>query len=65
MPFIIGRKVEMTQQFKDDGTVVPVTLVQIQPNTVVQVKTIEKDDYQAVQLGIGNKKKIYQQTWKN
>jgi len=56
--FILGTKVGMTQIFKEDGTVVPVTLIQIQPNTVVQVKTVEKDGYQAVQLGIGNKKKI-------
>jgi len=48
----------MSQIFKEDGTVVPVTLIQIVPNTVVQVKTVEKDGYQAVQLGIGLKKKI-------
>lgn len=51
MPFIIGRKIEMTQQFKDDGTVVAVTLVKAEPNIVTQVRTIEKDGYRAVQLG--------------
>ncbi|MBI5369600.1 50S ribosomal protein L3 [Candidatus Uhrbacteria bacterium] len=51
MPFIIGRKIEMTQQFKEDGTVVPVTLVKAEPNVVTQVRTQEKDGYVAVQLG--------------
>jgi len=56
--FILGIKVGMSQIFKEDGTVVPVTLVQIKPNTVVQIKTTEKDGYQSVQLGIGTKKKL-------
>ena len=51
MPFIIGRKIEMTQQFKDDGTVVPVTLVRAEPNVVTQIRTQETDGYVAVQLG--------------
>ena len=51
MPFIIGRKIEMTQQFREDGTVVPVTLVKADPNVVVQMRTTEKDGYVAVQLG--------------
>lgn len=51
MPFIIGRKIEMTQQFREDGTVVPVTLVQADPNVVTQVRTTDKDGYVAVQLG--------------
>jgi large subunit ribosomal protein L3 len=51
MPFIIGRKLEMTQQFREDGTVIPVTLVQADPNVVTQVRTTEKDGYVAVQLG--------------
>ena len=51
MAFIIGRKIEMTQQFKEDGTVVPVTLIQAQPNTVTQVRELERDGYIAVQLG--------------
>ncbi len=51
MSFIIGRKLEMSQEFKEDGTVVPVTLVQVEPNTVTQVRTQEKDGYVAVQLG--------------
>lgn len=51
MPFIIGRKIEMTQQFKEDGTVVPVTLIHAEPNTVTQVRDMERDGYVAVQLG--------------
>ena len=44
--------------FKEDGTVVPVTLIQVQPNTVVQVKETAKEGYSAVQLGIGNAKQL-------
>lgn len=51
MTFIIGRKIEMTQQFKEDGTVVPVTLIKADPNTVTQVRDLERDGYIAVQLG--------------
>ena len=47
----------MTQMFKEDGTVVPVTIVKIEPNVVVQVKTKEKDGYQAIQIGTGLKSK--------
>ncbi|MEK7217680.1 MAG: 50S ribosomal protein L3 [Patescibacteria group bacterium] len=58
MKYIIGTKIGMTQMFKEDGTVVPVTLVKIEPNIVVQVKTKEKDGYEAVQIGTGKKKKL-------
>ena len=51
MSFIIGRKIEMTQQFKEDGTVVPVTLIRAEPNTVTQVRTQDADGYVAVQVG--------------
>lgn len=51
MKCIIGRKLEMTQKFRDDGTVVPVTLVKAVPCTVVQVKSMEKDGYLAIQIG--------------
>lgn len=51
MKFIIGRKLGMSQVFEEDGKVVPITLVQAESNTVVQVKTKEKDGYEAVQLG--------------
>ena len=50
---IIGRKLEMTQIFAEDGSVVPVTVVQAGPCTVTQVKTLERDGYSALQLGFG------------
>jgi len=53
---IIGRKLDMTQVFADDGTVYPVTLVQAGPCTVTQVKTSERDGYSALQIGFGTKK---------
>ena len=50
---IIGRKVGMTQVFNNEGVVIPVTVIEAGPCTVVQVKTVEKDGYDAVQLGYG------------
>ena len=57
---IIGKKIGMTQIFDDKGDVIPVTLIEAGPCTVTQVKTAEKDGYEAVQLGFKelNKKKI-------
>lgn len=52
MPFIIGRKIEMSQQFKEDGTVIPVTLIKAEKNVVTQIRSEEKDGYVAVQLGM-------------
>ena len=48
---LIGRKVGMTQVFQDDGTMVAVSVVAIQPNTVTRLRTPERDGYAAVQLG--------------
>ena len=48
---IIGRKLGMTQIFDDHGKVIPVTVINAGPCTVVQKKTVEKDGYSAVQLG--------------
>ena len=48
---IIGKKIGMTQIFDEAGRVVPVTLIQAGPCTVVQKKTAEKDGYEAIQLG--------------
>ena len=48
---IIGKKVGMTQIFDEAGKVIPVTVIQAGPCTVVQKKTVEKDGYAAVQLG--------------
>lgn len=56
MPGIIGKKIGMTRIFSDEGQAVPVTVVEAGPCPVVQVKTDERDGYQAVQLGFGRKK---------
>jgi large subunit ribosomal protein L3 len=55
---LIGRKVGMTQVFAEDGTMVPVSVVAIEPNTVTLVRTVERDGYTAVQLGTGTARKI-------
>lgn len=54
---LIGKKISMTQVFTDEGMLVPVTVVQTGPCAVVQVKTVENDGYQAVQLGFEEKRK--------
>jgi len=48
---ILGKKIGMSQCFQEDGTVVPVTVIEAGPCTVVQLKTVSKDGYEAVQLG--------------
>ncbi|HAA02644.1 MAG TPA: 50S ribosomal protein L3 [Syntrophobacteraceae bacterium] len=53
---IIGRKLGMMQVFADDGTVVPVTVLQAGPCTITQVKTPQRDGYGAVQMGFGTRK---------
>ena len=53
---IIGKKLGMTQIFSADGKVIPVTVVEAGPCAVVQLKTVEKDGYQAVKLGFGEVK---------
>lgn len=58
MKFLLGKKLEMTQKFKEDGTVVPVTLVKIDSCVVTQIKTAIKDGYNSVQIGCGEKKKM-------
>ena len=59
MKFILGKKLEMTQIFKADGAVVPVTAVLATPNVVTQIKTADGGDgYSAVQVGWGLQKKI-------
>jgi large subunit ribosomal protein L3 len=54
---ILGTKLGMTQVFDEDNRVVPVTVVQAEPNTVTQVKTVETDGYTAVQLAYGSRKR--------
>jgi len=58
MKFILGKKIEMSQRFKADGKVVPVTLVEAGPCVITQVKNKDNDGYGAVQIGFDNKKKL-------
>ena len=53
---ILGRKLGMTQVFSKDGKLLPVTVVEVEPNVVTQIKTVEKDGYEAVQLGFDTKR---------
>ncbi len=53
---LIGKKIGMTQIFDEKGKVVPVTVVELGPCTVAQIKTKENDGYEAVQLGFGDLK---------
>ncbi len=58
MKALITRKVGMTSAIADDGTVQAVTLLSASPNTITQIKTIDNDGYQAVQLGFEATKKL-------
>lgn len=58
MKVILGTKIGMTQIISEDGTVTPITVLQAGPCTVTQIKTIEKDGYNAVQLGYGQGKNL-------
>ena len=55
---ILGRKVGMTQIFAEDGTMVPVSVVSVEPNTVTALRTVERDGYTAVQVGAGTARKL-------
>ena len=55
---ILGRKVGMTQYFDRQGEARPVTIIEAGPCLVIQVKTLENDGYQAVQLGFGHAKRL-------
>ena len=55
---LIGRKVGMTQLFQADGTMIPVSVVAVEPNTVTRLRTPERDGYTAVQLGIEESGKL-------
>ena len=48
---ILGKKIGMTQVFTESGELIPVTVIEVEPNVVTQIKTIEKDGYNAIQLG--------------
>jgi large subunit ribosomal protein L3 len=55
---VIGRKVGMTAVFAEDGTMVPVSVLSVEPNTVTALRTPDSDGYSAVQLGAGTVKKL-------
>lgn len=57
MKFLLGKKIGMSQRFREDGAVVPVTLIAATPNVVTQVRTPERDGYTAVAIGMGTQKK--------
>ena len=53
---ILGRKGDMTQVFTESGKLIPVTIVEVEPNVVTQIKTKENDGYEAIQLGFDTKR---------
>lgn len=53
---ILGKKIGMTQVFAENGVLIPVTVVEVLPNVVLQKKTVETDGYEAIQLGVVDKK---------
>ena len=58
MKSIVGRKMGMTQVFAQDGTMYPVTVIEVLPNVVTLVKTTETDGYNAIQVGYEDKKEV-------
>lgn len=56
MKFILGTKEEMTQIFDKEGRALPVTVINVPENVVTQIKTIDKDGYESIQLSCGEKK---------
>ena len=56
MPGLIGKKIGMTSVFSADGKNIPCTVIEVGPCVVTQVKTVEKDGYDAIQLGFEDKK---------
>ncbi len=58
MKALLGTKIGMTQILQEDGVAIPVTLIQAGPCTVTQVKTVETDGYNAVQIGYGEGKNL-------
>ncbi|MDE5415759.1 50S ribosomal protein L3 [Alkalihalobacterium chitinilyticum] len=53
---ILGKKIGMTQVFAENGDVIPVTVIEVTPNVVLQKKTVENDGYEAIQLGYDDQK---------
>ena len=56
MKGILGRKIGMTQVFTESGKLIPVTVVSVEPNIVTQIKTVENNGYEAIQLGFDTKR---------
>ena len=56
MKGILGRKIGMTQVFTKSGKLIPVTVVEVEPNVITQIKTKENDGYEAIQLGFDTKR---------
>ena len=56
MKGILGRKLGMTQVFTKSGKLIPVTVIEVEPNVVTQIKTKENDGYEAIQLGFDTKR---------
>ena len=55
---ILGKKVGMTQIFTEAGELIPVTVIEATPNVVLQVKTVETDGYNAIQVGFDDKREV-------
>jgi large subunit ribosomal protein L3 len=55
---LIGRKLGMTRIFGDDGTVIPVSVIQATPNTITRLRTPQQDGYAALQLGAGSARRV-------
>ena len=58
MTALIGRKLGMTRIFADDGSVVPVSVIEVTPNTVTRLRSVEKDGYSAIQIGAGTARRV-------
>ncbi len=56
MPGMIGKKIGMTSLFDENGKNLPCTVIEVEANVVTQIKTVEKDGYEAIQLGFGEAK---------
>ena len=56
MKTLVGKKIGMTQIFDAEGTVIPVTVIEAGPEVVTQIKTVETDGYDAVQVAYGETK---------
>ncbi len=54
---LLGKKIGLTQIYSEDGSIIPVTLIQAGPCSVMQIKTVENDGYVAIKLGFDDKKK--------